>query len=536
MRVTVLLAASLLLAGCADVPAAESTLEDAIDLAAASAEAAEARAEANATAAAQPPPVAPSNMSMPPPALDPCSLPLAGLDDPCLADGFHFGEAAFWDGGSVPSVVETGFPATCAATTGCTDLVFDVAETAAGARLRVDAQVFFKDPSHIRTLADTCLGIDFCGLETGLLFALFPPGVEVAEGNEAATGSTQGAFAATLFVGGHDLDTREPLPGPEVGTWTLRLNGQLPDGVAYRMRAKLEAPTPPSDALAYPDLRIIPPFEVGFMVPTTSFQPGLPTPTAVPVAGCMPEEYVEAEQNGLERPTLCLRFSMGFANAGDGNWRLKMLDEGAAAPMLPTDEGADIPVVQSVCTADGRDCRDLPMLDGLVTRWDEAHGHYHYQNAYVFDLYRVTASEGGSPALELLSTSGKLGIDPGPEAFVGWTTFGQLEPWGPVGQDASGTEAPADKTLNAGWGDVYDWNRAGNYVPFPSDPAGRPVAGEYLIRGVTDPDGHIVEKDDANNQAYTHFRVDDLGGVEILERGHGLDPWDASKDVLDVTP
>lgn len=532
MRASMLLAATLLLAGCVDVPAAESTLEDAAtDLAAAPSDGAEARAHANATGAASTPPDVPSNMSMPPPPFDPCALPLAGLDDPCLADGFHFGEAAFWDAGAVPDLVASGTAGLCEATTGCLDTTFDVAETAPGARLRVDVQVYFQDPSHVRVLADV-LG---ASPETGLDLALFPPGAESARGGEAVTASTWGTFAASLFAGGYDVDTREALPGPEVGAWTLRVNGLLPDGVAYRLRAKLEAPAPPSDDPALPDLRIIPPFEVGFMVPTTTFQPGLPTPTAAPVAGCMAEEYVEAERNGLQRPTLCLRFSMGFANAGAGNWRLKMLDD-AATPTTPLDDGGDIPVVQSVCTADGRACRDLPRLDGLVTRWDSAHGHYHYQNAYVFDLYRVVPSETGTPALEAISTSGKLGIDPGPETLAGWTTFGQLEPWGPVGRDASGAEDPADKSLNAGWGDVYDWNRAGNYVPFPADAALRPVPGEYLLRGTTDPAGQIVETDDANNGGYTHFRVDATGGVEILERGYGTDPWDAAKAVFDVTP
>lgn len=453
---------------------------------------------------------------------DPCTLPLDGLTDPCLADGFHFGEAAFWEGGALPGVAETGTSATCART-GCADTSFVVAQTAEGARLRVDVQIYFTDPSHIRTLADT-----LTGHETGLDLALYPPGVARAPGNEAAATDTWGTFAATMSVGGYDVDTREARPGPATGEWTLRVYGTLPDAFQYRLRAKLEAPAPPGDALAYPDLRIIPPFEVGFMAPTATFQPGVPTPIAVPGAGCMAEEYVEAHRNGLARPTLCLRFSMGFANGGDGNWRLKMPD---VASGLPTEDGPEIPVTQSVCTADGRLCRDLPRPEGLVARWDAAHEHYHYQNAYVFDLYRV-----GPGGLERVSTSGKLGIDPGPESFVGWTTFGQLDPWGPIGRDASGAEDPADKELNAGWGDVYDWNRAGNYVPFPADATQRPVPGEYVLRGATDPLRQIAETDETNNEGYTWFRVDAMGRVEILERGMGRDPWDAEKAAYDVTP
>ena len=470
----------------------------------------------------------------PPP--DPCVVaPALGLDDPCIADGFEFGETAFWDGGPLPGVQDTGTADTCVKAGGCMDTTFEVAETAPGARLRVDVQVFFRDPSDVRTVPDT-----YTGHETMIEVALFPPGAELTPGNEAAWGDTSGTFAASVFVGGYDFDTREALDGPATGTWTMRVNGLLPDDMGYRLRARLEPPTPPSDEVAYPDMRIIAPFDIGFMVPTSTFHAGLPTPTAVPVAGCMAEEYLEGQRNGLERPTLCLRFSMGFANAGSGAFRLKMPPGSDAAPADRTSEGPELPIVQSVCTADNRLCRDLERPEGLVARWDPAHEHYHYQNAYVFELYRVVASgdEGAPPELEFVSTSGKLGIDPGPEAFVGWnSSFAQsVHPWAPDGKGVDGSDDVADKHLMAGWGDVYDWNRAGNYVPFPADAAMRPVAGEYLLRGATDPERQIAEMDDANNDGYTWFTVDSLGGVEILERGYGADPWDEFKAVLDVTP
>lgn len=329
-------------AGCLtpDVPAAEA-LPETVAPASAPSE------PAKPALPVEPEPVVNETVAAPPP--DPCAEPVVGLDHACIADGFHFGEAAFWDGGAVPNVRESGTPAHCAATTGCLDTVFTVAETAPGARLRVDVQVYFVDPSDVRTIPDT-----ITGHETALDLSLFPPDAEAAPGNEAARGDTWGTFGASLAVGGYDADTREALPGPTPGEWTLRVNGLLPEDMAYRLRARLDPPTPPTDQVAFPDMRIIPPFDVGFMVPTSSFQPGLPTPTAVPAAGCMAEEYVEAQQNGLQRPTLCLRFSMGFANGGLGAFRLKMPPASDEPPADRTKPGPEIPVAQSVCTADMR--------------------------------------------------------------------------------------------------------------------------------------------------------------------------------------
>jgi hypothetical protein len=101
-----------------------------------------------------------------------------------------------------------------------------------------------------------------------------------------------------------------------------------------------------------------------------------------------------------------------------------------------------------------------------------------------------------------------------------------------------------DILVNAGWSDIYEWNRGGNYVDFPlanpddSTSGARP--GYYVVRGTSDPSGLIIESNDHDNSSYALIHVTrgsalDPPRVEVLERGYGLDPW-SPKTVAAVTP
>jgi hypothetical protein len=71
--------------------------------------------------------------------------------------------------------------------------------------------------------------------------------------------------------------------------------------------------------------------------------------------------------------------------------------------------------------------------------------------------------------------------------------------------------------LSVGWGDVYEWDFAGQRVPIPG------VAdGAYLICLTADPLGQFRERREGNNESWARIRLTTTGGdvdVTVLERG-----------------
>jgi hypothetical protein len=77
--------------------------------------------------------------------------------------------------------------------------------------------------------------------------------------------------------------------------------------------------------------------------------------------------------------------------------------------------------------------------------------------------------------------------------------------------------------LSVGWGDIYRWQRPGQYVNF-----GINGDGYYVVRVTVDIASHVLESNHANNASYALIHV--VGdSVAIVERGFGSDPWDPAK-------
>jgi hypothetical protein len=194
--------------------------------------------------------------------------------------------------------------------------------------------------------------------------------------------------------------------------------------------------------------------------------------------------------------------------------------------------------------------------------WHTTHAHYHYQNAYEIQLLKVkkgdcpTGTKELSPShphLCLVGPGRKRGFDPTNERMADWHRF-----WPACGvlrlptpdEIVAGIDPNArcqhDRDfrgggfieVQAGWGDIYEWNRGGNYVAFPEveGSPGKPVAGSYVLRATADPLGKIIETDETDNVSYARIQVFEDEQVVLLERGYGSDPWDPSKKVLKVTP
>lgn len=418
----------------------------------------------------------------------------------------NIGDARFWDGEAVERT-QVPDPAGCGIAGPCWDYPLRVKKDG-GSRLRVALTVVFADPQAIRPWADFVSAAE----NVYDLQILGPDGTEVARGS---TGAALTAYSVEVFVA-----------TPAKGVYTARVIPVSVTGMSFRMRAQLEGAPQTADAgaLLSPNLRIIPPFEVGFSTPTATYAPGLPD--SDPRASCMAEEIEEAVGARQEPPAVCLRYSMGFENTGEGPFGVEV--DWDPCPLAPDDLTACL-AHQRRFRSDGT-FQDEPSGTAGVARFHATHGHWHYQNTYEFQLLAV--EDGWSPGEPepRLTESGpgrKFGVMPGNELMAEWSRFYQ------GGRD-EGVEAMIG--VQSGWGDIYEWNRSGNYAVFPTTVAGTAQAGYYVLRGVTDPQGRIIESDESDNVGYALIHVGSDASVDLLERGRGTDPWDPSRVVTTAVP
>lgn len=421
----------------------------------------------------------------------------------------------FWDGHDVRSA-RVPYAALCGVAGPCWEYRLGVA--AAGARLRVALGAILPDPGGVRPWPD------FPASDSQTVFRLqvFAPGsdatsdVPVAEGS---TGEALTAYAVELFV-----------PDPAPGTYTVRVIPESVADMAFRMRTKLEnaASLTIPEGPVPPNLRIIPPLEFSFPQVSVNYGPGGAAPHRRP-RGCMVEDVEEAVEENLPAPELCLRFSMGFENAGRGRLDLR-LDLPCVKAFGPP-EITTCGLHQRIWASNGT-WKDRDPGSAGVARLHAVHGHFHYQNVYRYSLLAVEEgwkAGGPEPKLESVAPGRKLGAFPDNEMLADWHRFYQAD------RNALGDGAIQ---LQAGWGDVYEWNRSGNYIDFPQSSPGSqtPKDGFYLVRGATDPLGLVVESDEADNTSYAFIEIGNDGYVTLLERGYGTDPWDPKKVVLTISP
>jgi hypothetical protein len=350
-----------------------------------------------------------------------------------------------------------------------------------------------------------------------------PSGMVRAYGVSTDKGSTAGrAEVAELFV-------RQPAVGP----WMVRLLPRsTPSDRSYRMRAALEA-EPEAGVLVEPNLRAEPPFA-----------PALDACDAVGGSADVGAGAVGSR---------CLRFGVGWQNAGDGPLEIRF--DTVASPVgspHPCPPNADVDGATTVHAVQYRFVRqpgDRPYDDrhavvtcagtgsfhphavaarasGTDPVFAPNHGHYHYDGTARIELLPVLDATVGVLGAPVLSR--KDSACPGDRVFVNFTRFNQ-DPRGTSGSpfDCNAPVAgPMGTGLSAGWGGVYLAKTGGNEVPF--DGLGD---GEYVLRAVIDPSQQVVESNERDNTGYAHLRVSD-GAVTLLERGHGRHPWDLDKRVV----
>ena len=302
---------------------------------------------------------------------------------------------------------------------------------------------------------------------------------------------------------------------PAAGRWTARVVPQNVHNASFRMRAKLES-GPEKYAhktMLLPDLMVTPPYEFSFTAPANplnSFAPDNANPP-LDVAGvaplsCTPDEIVQ------DLVTRCLRFTTGPRNAGPGPFEIDY-DPTAAGLGLETPG----PSYQRIYYSDGTST----LRPAGHFQFHPAHGHYHYLDFLQFQLYSVSEQHELTPA----GSGKKLGLCPADELFADWHTFNQQQTHSFT---ANCGYAPGEASLglNVGWGDVYRWQRPGQYVDFSND-----GDGYYVLRVTVNAHHQALVVHPDRNLGYAYIHV--VGSrVTVLERGQGSSPWDPAKTVF----
>ncbi len=289
---------------------------------------------------------------------------------------------------------------------------------------------------------------------------------------------------------GTGLYSAEVMVTPKVGTYRVEVQANSVDDSRFRVRAKLEARKPGYGVrrgAVPPNLQILPPHEANFLVPITNGSQGDPPQGQEGPDSCHPEEHAE----GAVR---CLRFAFGIRNTGRGP--LQLYFEG------PTP--ADHPLIQRVQRADGS---HFDREAGTAV-YHESHAHYHHSEAVALQLFAVTDREAGT----MTSASGRQtkGFAHRSELLRDWHHF--YPTWSNFGFG-----------LRAGWSDIYEWDRPGNYIDF-----GVNGDGYYVVRMWADPVDGILESNEKDNLGYTYLQVTGTD-VELIEAGRGKHPWDPCK-------
>ena len=367
------------------------------------------------------------------------------------------------------------------------------------------------------------VAIDTPSREDSFQFQLIDPA-----GGVAASQSNSNQFNEEAFVS-----------TPAAGRWTVRV---VPKGAKlafFRMRAKLEAavPKPPRGTVALlPNLKAVPPYEFGFIAPANPLNGVYPPDTVNPPldAGgvhplsCTADEMAPPEAGGFAARR-CLRLTSGPINTGRGPYdmRFTLVDD------LGTGEGQVDPGVSTI--ARGPMFQVVHYSDGSSKRraagtysFHTTHAHFHDDGVLTYELFSA------NPARRTLVRAGdgsKSGFCPADQLFGEWWDFRQ-QPSGYFGEgDSPGgncfSASDGFLGLTVGWGDVYRWQRPGQYVEFGENPDGL-----YVVRSTVDRGDDVLETSESDNSAYALIRV--VGErVDLLERGQGSSPYDRRKKVFE---
>ena len=397
-----------------------------------------------------------------------------------LVGRLGLGAATFWQGGYVAAhVVTSNLPAAAAcAIAHCFSWKLQLTKPAHRLRVAIDT------PSR----------------ESSFTIEVLDP-----SGAVAGTATNSNRFNIEVFVA-----------AAKAGLWTVRVIPRDAAYASFRLRAKSEASVakPRKKVMLLPNLQATPPYEFGFVAPANPLNGLYPPDTVNPPldvlgthpASCAVDESVEY---GAQR---CLRLTTGPRNAGAGPMDLAYVPIEHGLGLL--NEG---PVTQYVHWSDG----SITTRPAGTFLFHKTHAHYHFQDILDYAIYRVKGH-----ALVPAGHGTKAGFSPADQLFADWSTFSQEEGQFVEGASTARSVGASTFGLSVGWGDVYRWQRPGQYVEFAGNPD-----GFYVVRSVVDIKNHVLESNENDNAGYAYVQITGES-VRIIERGQGLSPWDPHKVVF----
>jgi hypothetical protein len=344
------------------------------------------------------------------------------------------------------------------------------------------------------------------GLDTPSRESSFTVEVIDAGGTVVGTATNANRFDIETFIA-----------TPAAGSYTVRV---VPRDAAYarfRLRAKAEGRLPAyrKKTLLLPNLQATPPYEFGFVAPANPLNGLYPPDTVNPpldVLGYHPLSCAadEMAESGAQR---CLRLTTGPRNAGPGPMDLGYVPYEHELGLL--EEG---PVTQYLHWSDG----SITERPAGTFLFHKTHAHYHFPDILDYSIWKV----GPGHRLTAAGRGTKAGFSPADQLFADWFTFSQQEGQYVEGASTARSVGASTFGLSVGWGDVYRWQRPGQYVEFAGD-----GDGLYVVRTVVDIKDHVRETNEHDNAAYAYVQVTGES-VRIIERGQGTSPWDPAKKVF----
>jgi hypothetical protein len=345
----------------------------------------------------------------------------------------------------------------------------------------------------------------------------------IAPDGTVTTQSGSNVFNAELFVN-----------KPAAGRWKVRIVPKGATQARVRLRAKVEGapePRPPGTTPMLPNLRAVPPFEFGFVAPANPANAAYPPDTVNPplsVAGVQPLECTVDEMAPI---TLggggamgCLRFTSGPINVGDGPFlkEFKFASDLASGQMQPDGPYLRGESRQIIVNADGKEWTRPAGTYSFHT----THAHFHDDGILTYELFKVDGT-----TLTPAGKGTKSGFCPADQLMGQWREFRQDKPGDFGGGDTAtgncyGAADDGLLSLTRGWGDVYRWQRPGQYVDW-----GNNIDGLYVVRATVDKSNTTLETNENDNAAYALIRVTGRR-VDELERGQGMSPFDPDKIVF----
>ena len=356
------------------------------------------------------------------------------------------------------------------------------------------------------------MALDLSSRDDCVMLQLFDPqGVAVA-----APAHDYPTVCPSSGRSGQVFDIELSATDPTDGRWRAVVRATDAIELSLRLRVALAGPPEPGTSDLYPDLVPWLPWEFGFAAPASD-HPGTANDrvnrAGDPTVSCHPVEEPDDRQ--------CLRFSAGVYNIGAGPMYVGFRDDIAYQHIYERDA---TPLSFGDDETEGRYIE----REAGSGEWHEFHQHRHLADFVLYELFSVTDPSG---ALSPVGTGRKHG----------YCTFSQqIQDWGSTAQDPGYASFPTETfcddamTLERGWGDIYRWQRPGQYVSYASVAAadGSMLAGRYVVRLTVDPEDHIAETDETNNVGYALIDVVDGGGpgqdrVVVCTQGLGRDPWDS---------